>query len=174
GNTDTCRFNVIVNDVEPPVITCPGTLILHTDSGQCSAGENFCPTQSGFAAGFDPSNWTLTNTNGGNGSVDITNAPLSITLNGSDNGSGGSSNVNYEIPITCNGIIYFHWDYTSYDAFNNSFWDPFGYILNGTFHQLTPNNIVSINGNAAVTVQAGDVFGFSIFSVDNIFGPSVS
>lgn len=44
--------------------------------------------QQGFAGNYAPANWTFT-ANGGDGSVDTSGAPASITLTGNDNGSGG-------------------------------------------------------------------------------------
>jgi len=46
GNTATCDFMVRVNDVEPPVVTCPENLTQNTDAGLCSAVVNFTPTGS--------------------------------------------------------------------------------------------------------------------------------
>ena len=37
GNQSECRFNVIVNDVEPPVITCPDADTIYTEPDQCYA-----------------------------------------------------------------------------------------------------------------------------------------
>ncbi|MEM7392453.1 MAG: LamG-like jellyroll fold domain-containing protein, partial [Verrucomicrobiota bacterium] len=38
GNTNTCMFNVVVNDTEPPMITCPTNTITTTnDPGVCGA-----------------------------------------------------------------------------------------------------------------------------------------
>ncbi len=36
GNTSTCTFNIIVEDTEPPVITCPGDLTFAIPGGACS------------------------------------------------------------------------------------------------------------------------------------------
>src|SRR6185503_1316687 len=41
GNTATCSFRVTVNDLEPPVITCPQNLVLNTEAGLCSARATF-------------------------------------------------------------------------------------------------------------------------------------
>ena len=37
GNTATCSFDVTVNDVEPPVITCPADITVNNDPGVCEA-----------------------------------------------------------------------------------------------------------------------------------------
>lgn len=41
GNTANCSFTVTVNDIEPPVLTCPGNLVATTDAGRCSAVVDF-------------------------------------------------------------------------------------------------------------------------------------
>jgi len=41
GNTDTCSFIVVVEDVEAPSITCPSNIIQPNDAGQCSAIVNY-------------------------------------------------------------------------------------------------------------------------------------
>lgn len=41
GNTDTCSFLVIVEDVEAPSITCPSDIIQSNDPGLCSAVVNY-------------------------------------------------------------------------------------------------------------------------------------
>ena len=37
GNMDTCSIEVMVVDLEPPTITCPGTINISTDDDQCNA-----------------------------------------------------------------------------------------------------------------------------------------
>jgi hypothetical protein len=41
GNTSTCSFTVTVNDVQPPVITCPANVTVSNDPGLCSAVVNY-------------------------------------------------------------------------------------------------------------------------------------
>ncbi len=43
GNTTTCGFDVIVNDTELPVITCPADIIVDTDPGVCGAVVTWTP-----------------------------------------------------------------------------------------------------------------------------------
>lgn len=47
GNQSTCSFNVVVNDVEQPTITCPAAQVRNTDANQCYA--TFTPPQPTFA-----------------------------------------------------------------------------------------------------------------------------
>ncbi|WNM20364.1 HYR domain-containing protein [Flavobacterium capsici] len=44
GNTTQCSFTVTVNDNEPPVITCPDTVVANMDPGQCGANVTFAAT----------------------------------------------------------------------------------------------------------------------------------
>lgn len=41
GNTVSCTFNVTVNDVEDPTITCPADIVTDNDLGICGAAVNF-------------------------------------------------------------------------------------------------------------------------------------
>lgn len=41
GNTNRCTFTVTVNDVEPPVVVCPGPIALNTGPGECDALASF-------------------------------------------------------------------------------------------------------------------------------------
>ncbi|MCW5907365.1 MAG: HYR domain-containing protein [Chitinophagales bacterium] len=173
GNTATCTQDITVVDSENPVITCNGPITLNTDAGQCGAANNFCSTtQAGFAGPFAPANWTLTNTNGGNGSVDASNAPTSVTLTGSDGSGNGQSFTHYQITIPCAGTLSFNWDYSTTDW--SAQYDPFGYTLNGNFVELTDPSSITESGSTTVSVQGGDVFAFTINSTDNAFGASAS
>ncbi|WP_372947627.1 HYR domain-containing protein [Mariniphaga sp.] len=40
GDLDTCTFNVIVNDTEPPVFTCPEDIVVYNDPGENCAVVN--------------------------------------------------------------------------------------------------------------------------------------
>ena len=41
GNSVTNRFTVTVNDTQPPVITCPGNMLVAVAAGQCGTNVNF-------------------------------------------------------------------------------------------------------------------------------------
>ncbi|WP_170111412.1 HYR domain-containing protein, partial [Mangrovibacterium marinum] len=41
GNTDQCSFDITVTDDEDPVITCPATITVNNDAGQCGAIVNY-------------------------------------------------------------------------------------------------------------------------------------
>jgi hypothetical protein len=125
----------------------------------------------GFSGPYAPANWTTT-LNNSNGSVDTTGAPTSITILGSDNGSGLPGDTDFTIPVPASGTISFDWDYLTNDS-GGPFFDVFGYLLNGTFVQLTDDlGGLSQSGTTSVPVNAGDVFGFRVNSFDNDFGPA--
>jgi hypothetical protein len=61
--------------------------------------------------------------------------------------------------------VTFDWNYSTADV--SAFFDPFGYLLNGSFSFVTssPNN-----GTSTFNVLAGDSFGFRVYTLDNRFG----
>lgn len=124
-----------------------------------------------FNDNYDISNWTLT-TDSGDGSVVTALAPATITLIGSDSGQGIPVNTDFTVPVVDNGSFVFDWFYQTFDE---PAWDPFGYLLNGVFFQLTddlPAILTIQSGTHAVAVTVGDVFGFRIHSVDDQSGPA--
>src|SRR5205814_189683 len=44
GNTSQCTFNVTVQDLQPPVITCPADLTVNASTGQCGSNVTFTVT----------------------------------------------------------------------------------------------------------------------------------
>ncbi|NCR70594.1 MAG: PEP-CTERM sorting domain-containing protein [Microcystis aeruginosa LG13-12] len=121
----------------------------------------------GFQTPYAPINWTFTNSNA-DGSVNTSGAPASISLTGGDNGSNSSGTTNYTTTAAAAGTVTFNWNYSTADG---PFFDRFGYLLNGSFTQVTDNGgDVVQNGTSTFNVLAGDSFGFRIFTVDNLFG----
>ena len=57
----------------------------------------------GFQGPYAPSNWTATLA--GDGSVDTSQAPSQITVNGADDWSGNPADVDYTITIPSNGQV---------------------------------------------------------------------
>ncbi|GAX34146.1 PEP-CTERM sorting domain-containing protein [Nodularia sp. NIES-3585] len=137
---------------------------------------------SGFSGSYAPSNWTLTNiTTQGNagaiqGSVDTTNTPLSISITGSDSGAFdfASGQTAYTTIAAASGDVSFDWSYSTNDFIGaNS--DPFGFILNGVFTQLTSGNAStqSVVGST-FSVNAGERFGFAVQTFTNTFGAATA
>ena len=122
-----------------------------------------------FAGTYAPANWTRSI--GGDGSIDTSGAPASITLIGANDGSLSSPiarNTDFTIAAPSPGTVSFDW---SYDTEDDPEWDPFGYLLNGSFTQLTDNGGSNVqSGTASFSVLAGDVFGLRQNSEDSDYG----
>ena len=126
------------------------------------------PAQAAFSGFYEPSSFTLTNTNA-NGLVDTDNAPSSITLTGGNNLSGAFGTTDYTATAFGDGQVSFDWDYLSFNT--SPEFDPFGFLLNGDFTQLTDNNgLLSQSDGFTTSVQEGDIFGWRIATIDNAFG----
>lgn len=128
-----------------------------------------------FSGLYDPDNWLLTNTNA-DGWVDISGAPGAIALTGGNNGIPGESDfpgtTDYEVVVGtfsgCTVNVSFDWFYSTEDGPG---FDPAGYLVNGVFNQLTESaGGNEQNGSVAVALSAGDVFGFRVATVDNVYG----
>ncbi|MBK9150306.1 MAG: HYR domain-containing protein [Saprospiraceae bacterium] len=182
-----CSYTVTVLDREPPIARCKDITVFLNAAGQatvtadmvnggssdnCGVVEAFiCPEVEGFTGQFDVSNWTFNN-NGGDGTVDLSNAPNSISLTGSNNGLGVNTTLCITIPA--NGTLTFSWDYTTLDT-DGPFFDPFGVLINGLPTVLTDNSGPSSqSGSYSVTLSAGDEFCFNQGSFDGIFGAATT
>lgn len=131
------------------------------------------PAEAAFSGVYAPSQWTFENSPDDtltDGSVDTTGAPDSITLIGGDEGSGTFGFTRYTTTAAANGTVSFSWNYTTED--DESFFDPFGFLLDGVFEEITDSNLELVqaeSGIASFAVLAGQVFGFQI-NTDNTFG----
>ena len=97
----------------------------------------------------------------------------SVSLTSSD-GGGGASFTDFTITALSDLTVTFDWDYLTSDT-DGPHWDPFGYLLNGAFTQLTVNTgLDAQNGTASFFVLTGDVFGFRAWSRDSIFGSATT
>ena len=123
-----------------------------------------------FTGPFDVANWTQTVTNGGDGSFNLTNAPLSVTLTGSDNNVGASL-TRFSITPTTGWFINFDWQYSTTDS-EGPEWDPAGYSVNGVFTRLTnPSGSKTQSGQVRdLLIATGDTFAFEQRSRDSRLG----
>ena len=122
-----------------------------------------------FEGTYAPANWAQSI--GGDGSINTGGAPNSVTLNGSNNGSGWGfeANTDFTISAPLGGTVSFDWFYATNDE--QPVWDPFGYLLNGSFNRLTNDyGGPTQSGSAAFNVATGDMFGFRQNSYDSLFG----
>ncbi len=131
---------------------------------------------SGFSGSYDPINWDVTNFNT-NGSVNTTNAPASISVRGGNRGLfafGFGGQTAYTTTAVGSGEVSFDWSYNTNDLLGASFLgfarDPFGYLLNGVFTQLTSGSSSIQNGVSSFLVNEGDIFGFAVRTKDNLLG----
>ena len=124
----------------------------------------FCaiPAFADFIDPYDVSNWTSSTEYGG--SIHLSGAPTSITLISGD-GQVVASSQDFTIEAVDNGLVSFNWAFSTSDW--GASWDPFGYLLNGIFTQLTDDHgLDTQRGTASFAVLAEDVFGFRAYSVD--------
>lgn len=89
--------------------------------------------QQDFAGAYAPANWTFTSDPAlGDGSVDTSAAPASITITGSNNFIVFSNvNTDYIIAAAHDGQVSFDWSYSSTDI---GTFDGFGYLLEWQLH----------------------------------------
>ena len=124
----------------------------------------------GFTGSYAPANWTSAIQ--GDGSINTSGAPTSISLSSADDGvePGVNQNTNYTITAPAAGTVSFSWSYATADGLGPEY-DPFGYLKNGTFTQLTSNSGAnSQSGTATFSVASGDTFGLGQNSLDSLGG----
>lgn len=120
-----------------------------------------------FTAGYDVTNWTQSLDGG---SIDLSGAPLTIIEISSNGGCCSSSSTDFTIASLGQGMVNFDWTYNTTDVDGSSF-DPFGYLLNGVFTQLTAGgSYATQSGSVSFFTNVGDVFGFSAQATDSQLG----
>src|SRR5690606_27681107 len=90
-----------------------------------------------------------------------------VMVIGSDNGSGSEGFTDFTVNVTEAATITFDWDYTTIDIAG---FDSFGYLLNGTYTELTDPGLGNQSGSANIAVAPGDIFGLRSQTDDNGFG----
>ncbi|HWR54771.1 MAG TPA: PEP-CTERM sorting domain-containing protein [Bryobacteraceae bacterium] len=125
-----------------------------------------------FTGEFDPANWTLTLA-ASNGGVDVSGAPLFITVLGTDGYDDAvAGDTEYTITVPQDISLTFWWQYATHDR-DGARYDPAGYVLNGGRIQLSGNQGgISQWGEVSLDLTAGDTFGFWVSSDDNLYGPA--
>ena len=97
-----------------------------------------------------------------------------VTINGSSNGLGAQSETGISTTATEAGAVNFSWLYQTFDVAPT--WDVFYWINDGdgtaTSQLSLDSGSASQSGSESFLVAAGDIFGFSIITVDNEFLPS--
>ena len=144
-----------------------------------------------FAGSYALDNWTLANTNANGSVVPSTGSAISITITGGDTGNAalGSGSTDFTIAAAAAGTVSFSWSYSSVDS--NTF-DLGGFcklidstlppcaIDVGNVDSLVDNLILlatnddsGTSGTFSGSVAAGEIFGFSVVTADNVGGPGI-
>jgi len=120
----------------------------------------------GFVDHYAPANWAF-NPGSGNGSVDTSGVPNSITITGSTNNIADPTDYYMFMPMDP-GDVSFDYNYQSTDTAG---FDAFGYTVNNTFTQLADTN--GTIGSIIFQLAAGDTFGFRLTTLDGQGGPAM-
>ena len=125
---------------------------------------------SGFVAPFAPSDFTLSNTPSGDGTIDTTDAATgTVILTGSNDQTDKSSSTTWVLTnsATQDFTITFDWSFAG-DSFpyDGTFGDRAGYLLNGTPVYLA---LQDGDGNTKETfnLAVGQTFGFIVDTANN-------
>jgi hypothetical protein len=124
-----------------------------------------------FTGVYAPPNWTQSVQP--DGSINAFTAPTSISLTSADDGGtepGVNKNTDFTIAAPLAGTASFSWSYVTADTTGPQL-DPFGYLLNGNFMQLSLNDGPNFqSGSTSFSVIVGDIFGFRLNSFDSLAG----
>jgi hypothetical protein len=136
------------------------------------------PSKAGsFTGGYDPSQFTLTNTDNGlfpsftDGTAMSPDGGLSLVLTGGNGGSGLPGETDFFIAALGTGIVQFHWAYFSSDPFTG--FDSAGYLLGAPSSGTTLSSTSGEFGDVTFSVTQGQIFGFFAATADNTGGPGV-
>lgn len=134
------------------------------------------PAHASFEGYYDVSNWQTTITAGSDASIDLTNAPNSITLIGGDNANSGPdlfATIDFTISADATGMLSFNWSYETTDE--SAEWDPLFFLHNDIEYALSADGgSLAQTGFFEFNVQLGDIFGFRQASLDSLFGSAQS
>ena len=126
-------------------------------------------TKAQFAGYYSAGNWGTYLYGVSQGSIDSTQDPIAITINGSD-GNSANSDVYTDFLITAeaSGAWSFSWEYNTTDG--NGGADPAYVYINGVRTQLTNNSGPNQVGNYVGVVNAGDIIGWGVNALDDCCG----
>jgi hypothetical protein len=126
----------------------------------------------GFTNQYSAANWTQAIDGG---SIDLTQAPTSISINSSDDASGEINKFqDFTISATNTGLVSFNWSYLTQDT-DGAGNDDFGWLLNGVFTKISNGDgAASQSGVFSASVAVGDVFGFRAYSLDSLGGAATT
>lgn len=153
-------------------VTANPTEICEGDSVQLTAIAVSGGSVAGFTGAYNVPSWTVSHTAGDLGVVNShTTTSLSMS---SSNGATGQTSIDLTHTILTTGTVSFNWNYSTVDGAN---WDFPQVYLNGvrtTVNGYSTAGAATQSGTAVVSVNAGDVFGFTMTSVDNTGGAATT
>ena len=137
------------------------------------------PVKASFVGIYALSNFTLTNVDdtalaNTHGSAISLDGGLTVTFTGGNSGSGLGGFTDLLIHAAAAGLVQFQYSYSSKD---DEGFDLAGYVLGGSFTELTEKDNVCGLGtcpaNVSFPVSLGQSFGFRIRTLDNENEPGV-
>ena len=120
--------------------------------------------------------------------ISTAGAPYSITLTSGNEAraydAGANESQDFLFTAFETATISFAWSYATYDQ-DGPFFDPFGWLLNGAFTNLTGSERIGCYGSSrapicdqsgvvSFLVVPGDVFGFRAASLDSAEGSAIT
>ena len=141
GNSDSCTATVTVEDNVAPLMQCQDITIDLDVTGMVTLNP--------IEILDDWSNYEITLVSGDNQSSNEGFSDLSVT-------------------ITEATTLTFDWEF---DTLDEPAYESFGYLINGTYTQLSSNtDPIPQTGNASIVLNPGDLFTLRAVTADNTFG----
>jgi len=131
------------------------------------AGAAARNARAAFIGPYALAGFTLTNSQFANGYWSSTD-PGTLVLTGPNDGSAQAGTTDFTIAAASAGMVQFDYLYSSLDSPG---YDYAGYTLSNTFYQFADTDGQA--GSIAFSVNAGDIFGFEVGSLDNEGEPGV-
>lgn len=125
----------------------------------------------GFAGNYAAGNWTYSN-NGSNASGNITSTTMTIQGGSTGTSYCCSSSTSFSTVAAYSGTISFNWSFTNYDQ-DPGYDFPFYVVVNGDPQYLNGGPLGVSSGTISFHINAGDTFGFGVYSSDQLYGPGV-
>ena len=130
-------------------------------------GSTLQLARAGFIGEYSTDHFTVANVNGPGSFLSAGNG-LSVVITGPNNGSGLEGYIDVTTTMAHSGLIQFQYTYSSLDGAG---YDYGGYFIGGGFIPLADTDGQS--ATVLATVNAGDLFGFRVGSLDNTGEPGI-
>lgn len=130
-----------------------------------------------FVDSVAASQWTVANTNGGNGTVQIETDTMTLTsadFTGADSWDFYSTSVSAAIALAAGTTVSFDWSYATADDGGSSY-DVLGYVLNGVYYQLSSDGSWDAqSGTVSFTATTDSSFSLVMSSADGWGGSATA